>query len=237
MPLTKSQRNRVFQAIEAVGLDPATFEWGAAGRMLRHEGTSSAFWFVKSLPDRFVDRLRRRVSRALGDAALAESPTGYTLVDGRASTSFAADNWEELEQAFQRWLYELRAELDEPDLWAQLGDGGGDGGYAGANSRFTEEEVGEIRAQLDKILEEVQEQSQLSAGEIKDLQDRFEYLKDAAARLGRLDWRNLVAGVMLTAITEAILPPETTRDILVTIVRTLGHLYFHRMFPGLPAGP
>lgn len=44
-------------------------------------------------------------------------------------------------------------------------------------------------------------------------------------------------GVLLTALTDALLPPETTKQVLTTIARTLGHLYLrHHIFPGLPPG-
>jgi hypothetical protein len=67
------------------------------------------------------------------------------------------------------------------------------------------------------------------------LEAKLDYLAAAAGRLGRIDWREVFAGTMLTFVLTAALPPESARDILLTVLRSIGHILGHE-FPELPSG-
>jgi hypothetical protein len=56
---------------------------------------------------------------------------------------------------------------------------------------------------------------------------KVDYLIGAAGRLGRIDWRNVFAGVILGFILTAALSPESARHIFLELLRAIGHLYGH----------
>jgi hypothetical protein len=64
---------------------------------------------------------------------------------------------------------------------------------------------------------------------------KLDYLVTAAGRLGRTDWRGLFVGIMLSLVITAVLPPEAARHILLTVLRSIGHIFGHG-FPELPSG-
>ena len=67
----------------------------------------------------------------------------------------------------------------------------------------------------------------LSEAQVLVLDAKVEYLLDAAGRLGRTDWRGVFVGTMLSYALTAALPPESARHILLTLLRSIGHLLGH----------
>jgi hypothetical protein len=64
------------------------------------------------------------------------------------------------------------------------------------------------------------------------LNAKLDYLVGAAGRLGRIDWRNVFAGAILGFILSAALPPESARQIILELLRAIGHLFGHPALPG-----
>ncbi|GAC1605234.1 MAG: hypothetical protein NVS3B21_34770 [Acidimicrobiales bacterium] len=64
------------------------------------------------------------------------------------------------------------------------------------------------------------------------LEERLAYIEDAAGRLGRIDWRNAVAGAMLGAIVAAALPPDAVRALLNALFLGVGHFFGQGLLPG-----
>jgi hypothetical protein len=139
----------------------------------------------------------------------------------------------------RRWLKDVKRDLETPDLWAELG--GERELLAPAaetdvqNTPFTSDEQAEIARQLRELKQYIQETYSLSEEETLALHARLDYLEEAAGRLGRIDWRNVVAGAMLTILVEAILPPDAVQGIFVVLLKTLAHFFGHGM-PELPSG-
>ena len=63
---------------------------------------------------------------------------------------------------------------------------------------------------------------------------KLDYLVNAARRLGRKDWLIVCAGVILTLIIGAVLPPSAPRDMFLGLLRAIGHLYGLPDLPTLP---
>jgi hypothetical protein len=218
--LTKAQRNRVFLVIRDAEMDPSGFEWHTSKNVLLHDASRSQFNFGPV----GLTLLGRVVLQQAG------RDVAYFVGGRRGGTVRATPTADALYQVVDEWLAEIRAE-SEPDLWKQQL-----GVDAGENTRFTREEVAEIRTRLDAVLDEVRAQGRLSADELAALDETLSYLKAAAERMGRIDWRNAVVGALLGAMGSAVLPPETVQDVLLAFTRGLAHLYIQRFLPGLPRG-
>ena len=71
----------------------------------------------------------------------------------------------------------------------------------------------------------------LSANELVALNERLAYIEEAAGRLGRIDWRNAVAGAMLGALVAAALPPEAVRAFLEMLFQGVGQFFGQGLLP------
>lgn len=208
MRLEKWQRNQLFEAIEAVGLDPGDFELvgDEAESRLDHRWSESYFT-VGGAPGHYSGQ------RVVGDA----SPWPYE-----------AYSWEALKRSLDVWLHEVKRDLETPDLWAELQSQREVLRFAPLreteNKPFTPDEQEEIATRLREIKEYVKETRALSASQLDDLGASLDYLEAAAGRLGRFDWRGLFVAVIVAYGLNVGLPPETARHILKPLVRGLFHL-------------
>ncbi len=75
----------------------------------------------------------------------------------------------------------------------------------------------------------------ISSAQMRLLEGQLNYLQDAAGRMGRIDWRNAVTGVLLGTIINAVLPGKVARDALLMLLRSVGHMFGHPI-PELSAG-
>jgi hypothetical protein len=132
-------------------------------------------------------------------------------------------SWQAQMKHVERWLRAVKLDIEMPDLWAELQREtellGATADEAIENTPFTPDEREEIAERLQ---------------EMRDYAKR-DYLAAAAGRLGRIDWRGLFVGTMLTFVLTAALPPESARHILLTVLRSIGHILGHE-FPELPSG-
>jgi hypothetical protein len=70
---------------------------------------------------------------------------------------------------------------------------------------------------------------------MRALEGRLEYLAAAAGRLGRKDWLLMAAGVVFSYVLPVGLPPEAAKDILGTLLQSIGHIIGGGPL-GLPGG-
>jgi hypothetical protein len=137
------------------------------------------------------------------------------------------------------WLSAVKLDIETPDLWAQLqGEAellGSISDEAIENSPFTVAEQEKIAGQLRELKDHVTRTYALSDGQTRLLEERFDYLAAAASRVGRKDWVLMAAGVLLGYVLTAALPPEAARDILGTLLTSIGHILGHGPL-GLPGG-
>jgi hypothetical protein len=222
MQLEKGQRNGIFDAIETAGLNPRDFELDTGGNdddeaRIIHRRSESTF--------------------VLGRDGMGGYSGTMVAGDGRP-WPYRAHSWTSAEQSVSRWLEEVKQDLETPDLWAELQQEREMLGTAPAeateNTPFSADEQREIANQLRATKKYVKKTYALSEDDMQALEARLDHLGDAAGRLGRLDWRTVVAGTLLTAIVEAVLPPEATRDVLLMLLRSLAHLFGHPI-PELPS--
>jgi hypothetical protein len=98
--MQKWKKNEIFEAIQAVGLDPKEFDLeDADGEVqIKHKWSTSCFTFADD-PSHYVGR--------------------YVVGDG-PDWPFEAYSWQAVIPRISRWLGEVKDDLETPDLWAEL---------------------------------------------------------------------------------------------------------------------
>ena len=219
MGLAKWKRNQVFEAIQAAGLAPEGFDWGSGAdeSWVRHL-SSEAYFVFGGIPGRYVARY------VAGDDPVEERE---------------ALSWQAQMKHVERWLRAVKLDIEMPDLWAELQREtellGATADEAIENTPFTPDEREEISERLQEMRAYAKRTYSLSEEQMRVLEAKLDYLAAAAGRLGRIDWRGLFVGTMLTLVLTAALPPESARHILLTVLRSIGHILGHE-FPELPSG-
>lgn len=220
MALTKPKRNELFSAVQEAGLSPHEFDLdlGADETSLRHRPSGAYFVFGGVAGD--------YTARYLAGDGLVEERTGLSQYRLMQQVTF--------------WLSAVKLDIETPDLWAQLqGEAellGSISDEAIENSTFTVAEQEKITGQLHELKDQVTRTYALSEGQTRLLEERFDYLAAAAGRVGRKDWILMAAGLLLGYVLTAALPPEAARDILGTLLTSIGHILGHGPPPALPSG-
>src|SRR5438309_388696 len=137
--------------------EPSEFRWGRDGfgrPVLRH-GSGTWFRFIK----------RESTPGPLGLLGLRDFRAWPQVlarwrVGDHAPQRCVGRSWEEVLAGIRTWLDDLTADLDAPDLWAELGRVGhqqfhSDATETAENTRFTAEEQERIRRRLREAAEVV----------------------------------------------------------------------------------
>ena len=208
MGLKRWQRNEIFQAVQGAGLPPEEFDWGLGSdeSTLRH-APSGAYFVFGGVPGDYA-------SRYLAGDGPVEERTGLSQYGLMQQVAF--------------WLAAVKRDIDTPDLWAELQREtellGAVSHEAIENTPFTPAEQDEIAEQLRKLRDSISQTHSLSGPQMRLLEARLDYIAAAAGRVGRKDWLLMAAGVMLGYALTAALPPEAARDILGTLLTSIGHV-------------
>ena len=213
--LQKWQRNGIFEAIQAVGLDPREFdlEDSDTAVTIKHKWSESCFCIGGD------------ARRYIGTYVVGDTP----------AWPYEAYSWQNVVSRVSGWLEDVKRDLDTPDLWAELqretellGIGSVE---VTENTPFTLAEQKEIEERLRERARYVSLTYSLSGAQIQALDAKLDDLVEASRRVGRKDWLNIFVGTIAVYILTAAVPPESARGILMTLVRAIGILY-----PELPTG-
>lgn len=209
MQLAKWQRNTIFEAIDAAGLDAreCTFDYDDTGGRITHVPSESSFLLE-------------------GDAG---HYTSTEVVGEDSSGPSESFSWTKVQERVRRWAEKVKQDVDTPDLWGELqrereiltGPRHDDV----ENTPFTSDEREEIAEQLRQIKELVKKTYSLSEAQMLTLEAKIDDLEAAAGRIGRKDWRLLFCGVMFTVIVTGLLSPEAVQHILVKVLHGLENLF------------
>lgn len=219
MGLRKWQRNEIFEAVQDAGLSPEEFEWDldADESRLRHR-TFDAYFDFGGVAGNYTSR--------------------YLAGDGPVEERTGLSQYRLTEQV-KLWLWAVKLDIDTPDLWAQLQREaelfGALSDQSVANLPLTPAEQDEIAGQLRELTKYVSGTYSLSELQTRLLEEKIDYLVVAASRVGRKDWLLMAAGLMLSYVLEAVLPSEAARDILKTLLASIGHVLGSAPM-GLPGG-
>jgi hypothetical protein len=206
-PLSRTKRNAVFGRIQNLELDPAQFEWltvlgthSWAVAAIRHRPSQHFFVF-----DGGHEHGDHEPPVFLG----ISSPGRRGLID-----KVECANWESLLQLVNGWLLLVKCEAEAPDLWQAVASETAIFGAAAEpdNSPFTPEQQRLIAARIDEIEQYLVNVAPLNEAEAARAHRRFDYLKEAATRVGRQDWLNITISALFGVALEAALPPEQVRE-------------------------
>jgi hypothetical protein len=140
--------------------------------------------------------------------------------------------WDGIVEHFHRWLDAVKAEVESPNLWAELAARHLTGAVPATsnNSPFSQKEQRHLQEQIDRILAAVQlDQDQLTV-----VSADLDYLKEAASRSGRRDWALLVVGTLGSWALGSVLPPDKVGEIwthFLPVLQTIGQVGSHLLRP------
>lgn len=214
--MVKWKRNQIFETIQGTGLDPNDFDLKEGNDELRIKHKwSDSYFIIRGTPAQY---------------------TGSYVVGDGPTWPYDAYSWEAIIPRVSSWLEEVKRDLETPDLWTDLQREadllGGASDEANENTPFTPEEQKEIVERLQKLAEYAMSKYSLSGPQIEILHTKIDYLVAAAGRLGRTDWRGVFAGAILGFVLSAAFPPESARQILMALLRAIGHFYGRPELPG-----
>jgi hypothetical protein len=208
MLLMKSQKNDVFELIQKSELDPFNFEW-----------TTDSFRDESLAQYITVDKIVYKNSDYffifgfVGNEHYAFFSPGDTTMIQEAYTG----TWMIQKQWFRNWLIYLKREIHSPDLWQELsryelskGDRISD---ETTNAPFTVYQAEQIIDGINKLRFHIEEQFSLNEYENKLVNDKLDYLIDAAKRQGRMDWIHTAIGVTFTLAASLNMSPDQANTI------------------------
>lgn len=122
----------------------------------------------------------------------------------------------ELERVFLYWLLNLKKEVNEPDLWADLQKYRPTGEIPEIRdqekNKFTYDQVDQLKVSFEKIKIEIISEFKLNEKQEKELGENIDYLVEAAKRQNMRDWRNLCIGTFMgLAMNLAVTPDKINR--------------------------
>lgn len=205
--VTKSDKNNYFNILKRIGLNPADFNWeeqlsgginGLTVSAIVHDSREHYFVFDYCNNMRTPCFVRMSPGRD-------HSPQNLYLRDNHS-----------YQVLFDEWIRLVKYELTTPDLWEELFKHKKLGRNSDIkNIPFTSEEQNHLTTKLDemklKITQSVNTQ-QLSAKQVQEqiqvIENQFEYIKTALSRFGRIDWKNLALGGVISLLTGIVILPE-----------------------------
>jgi hypothetical protein len=207
--LLKTQRNEIFNLIKDIGLNPIDFEWKASkskiegGRylisVLFHKSTRYYYGFD-------VDAEGRHWFEYSPGKNVTTQPLSHTT------------SWTTVIDNVKYWLRRLKQEVEEPDLWAIMGQERQlvetTNRFDSDNSQFTKEEQGRIAGNLNEIKQYLLRIENLSQVQKELLEGQYAYLIDASTRLGKKDFLNILVGILLNQILTCGIVPEKAGELL-----------------------
>ncbi len=215
--LLKSQANELLGALKDAGWNADQFRWeetesnnysGKDAPRIVHLGSGYYFTF-----DNVEETFFSEWSPAL------ETTMGKTQ----------SGSWTNQLQHFNQWLSFLRREVESPDLWEAISNETEIIDAASSdetNVPFTAEEKTYILSGLTEI-----RQYLLTAHKLDPelIEARLGYLAEAAERVGRKDWINLLLSVIVNIVIQAALPPDSTRELFRFVGSVLSRILKHQL--------
>ena len=206
MQLMKTQKNKVLEIIKHIELDPFNFRWDT----VKFRGSTVSQSYT-------VDKIVYIGSDFYFTFGLHEETHFSIFSPGTDILIERADHleWDEQCHWVINWLKNLKREIDAPDLWQELSryklsksDRISD---ENTNAPFTANQAEEIIDGINKLRSHIGEQYSLNAYEKKLVNDKLDYLIDAAKRQGRMDWIHTAIGVIFTLATSLNMSPDQAK--------------------------
>jgi hypothetical protein len=96
----------------------------------------------------------------------------------------------------------------------------------GSNEPFTANELEAIGREMDALKEYVRGAFELPEDQLREIDAKLDYLKEAAARApGRIDWWNQAVGAIINLALTSVVQPHVVEGLLSMAAHALGHLF------------
>jgi hypothetical protein len=183
-------------------MSPTSFDWVESSKQGGHAAetrlvfANSTYFF-------------RMVETGAHDEYMEFSP-GPKLLEQKVT---ATRHWQNIFSILISWLQSLKAELEEPDKWEQVYRLGSEMPFQiteGNNSPFIYREVEQISDAIKRVRAELLTIG-LQERQLRIANAKLDYLMEKAKTFGRIDWRNIMIGALVTLAMEAALPPEANK--------------------------
>ena len=215
--LLKSQQNEILILIKEAGLDPFEFQWEEFQEPRLHP------------LDKISPCFHRLIHKPSGFAALFEDQhLRYSpALDSTNAVEYTV-NWAEMYLVAKRWLTYLKRELETPDLWASLSQEQEMLGVEPAeavNTPFNAKERIQVKLAIEEIRIYIASTYSLADEPLAKVNRKLDYLIDASTRLGRIDWKNLFVGALISLAVQHLTPSSPgLRELLGTAWHLLRHV-------------
>jgi|GEM_PF-6909964 len=112
-------------------------------------------------------------------------------------------SWFIVKMNFIYWITALKEEINAPDKWETvkeireqfISDEAG-------NTPYTEEEIGELKLLVNRFKQEIKEKTSITPEDFARLESKIDHVMTKVNKLGRIDWKNLLIGTIINAITD-----------------------------------
>ncbi len=210
--LKNTQKNDVFLRLTRMRFDPADFAWAEHQRKAPHS-------YSNYLVSRLVHRSSDYYFIFDGRLCIFSPGAGQAKVSSEDHL-----NWGEMLSRVDKWLTELRRELDAPDLWNQYKQ---QKQFATSvvrsqpnNSMFTEPERKRIAEAVEEVKVQLHSMHAWNAQEAAIIDRQFSHLEEALERVGRKDWLLLFYGGIMSVLINLAVTPEQG-DRIMALAATL----------------
>jgi hypothetical protein len=216
--LTRRQRNDIFEALQAKGVDPADCELSeyaqASARVfrtaIRHPPTKSIFLLNMQGSEY---RFRWGVPDGLSSGPSVDRCNSWLGVIGQ----------------IRHWADEVAYVAKHPDLWAELQqvpEVMATAQAAGAsNAPFTADEQAEISNRLDEVKQLVREQFELTDEQLAAIDQRLDDAEEAARHSDRKTWLYTFYGAVMSTFMTDEIPPQVIQTVVSTVLHGIAHIF------------
>lgn len=187
--ILKKQKAEIHRLIEKCHLEPANFEWGVAksnyksGSISKLSYKDTAFYFRFD----FYDDGHYCLFSPSTEQSYEEEQTGY---------------WSNQLSCVERWLQALKDEIETIDPWEHMQ------GYLPAeavdyfdqneNTQFSYAQAQQIEGRLNQFRKNVVGEFKLTGKQVEVVDQKINYLIDRVKKLGRIDWRTIFVGTIVS---------------------------------------
>ena len=193
--LLKTQKNDILILIRESGLDPMEFVWEENAEV-----------------DEFDDSVTNHFNR------LVHKPSGYMAAFIKRFIFYSPGQESPIENGtkidwigklsvVRLWLSNLKREVEAPDLWASLSQEQELLSLEPAeatNTPFTPDEQRQVKQAIEEIRIYITTTYTLESEPLARINRQLDYLIDASTRLGRIDWKNLFVGALISLALQQL---------------------------------
>lgn len=225
MHLNLRQRNDLFEAIEAAGLDPLQCDLRDEEELdsIVHRATGSGFSVWQEPNDM---TLTGALNRRLHKTRMGDWRVSWSVQDGSNVGPITCPEFDGVITQAGKWAREVRYVSETPDQWAELSRISGiqTAIASAASAPFTAEEQFAIAARVKEIKQQARENPELTVGQVSGIEQKLDDLVEASKRVGKKDWLTMLYGAAFGMIVNDVVPAHVVQGIITTVVTSLGHI-------------